>query len=370
MSEQGTQQEPEDLSKLNGPSKWYTVWLVFSLMVLISSIVFRLSYGPINPNTMNGWWAIGWLLTTLGATISTLLSSTAWIGRNNFGYPIRWYKDGDIFRVTARGYPEQAKGLVIEVQVKASPSFRFMWGTKGWHKDPAGDNYWVSNSGEKLWAGGGSELAREAEGLTKDVVEMFAIAYRWWRIIPLDAGRVLRFVDTLGCGIEMYFMQFDGVDLEEILKSASCADYHKRMQEKARNHDTAMTLTGEFMRKSGSSVAPIIERLPLGSRVAELELVATRLRDARDSAWAELRLVLNSLLSDMERVGRPNLKLAAARRVEPVMKFLHEHIPADHPLRAGDGISQEALDKIARVIAEAEAKLALVPRGKGVGTEA
>lgn len=280
-----------------------------------------------------------------------------WLARNKSGHTVWWWKDGDTWRMTARGYPTSAKELVIEVQVKARPSFKLRWGAKGWHGKDDGEHSWFVNlRGERILDALVSKAALDSEGLTEKVGGFLHAAGRLWRVIPLDAGRTLRFVDSCGKGVEVFWNGLDGVDLEEILSSVNCANYHRRMQEQARIHGIATAQAGEAMVKLGLT-APL-DSLPLVHRLGKLEEAGLKLREALEQAWAELFLLLNALRVDMRSAGRPKTKLAAARRIELLVKFFHEHLPADHPFRANGDISQGTLVGIARLIAEEEAKLA------------
>lgn len=334
----------EDLSNLKGPKWWYGLMPALSVAMTVE-VMARLVSGPTLTRHSNEFAPLHFVVLLLLSGFSVAF----WIVRNKYGYAIWWWKDGDTWRVTARGYPEKAKGLVIEVWVKARPSFTLRFGKKGWCLNQGGD--WFENLfGERIRFDEASKDARMAEGITLEVSGLLHCARfhhpnSAWRIIPLDAGRVLRFVDRHEFGMEVCFSQLDGVDLGEILRSENCADYHKRMQGKASENKIVMGQAGEAIVKLGLPFPS--ESGHLLYRMGELKKAAEQVRDARDQAWSQLILCLMIFRVDVgSKGGRPKSKVAALIRVRDVLDHLHRNLPSDSPLRSQHNISGEELRKV------------------------
>ncbi|MBI2551723.1 hypothetical protein HYW17_00270 [Candidatus Uhrbacteria bacterium] len=362
MSEATQKQEPEDLSKLKGPSSWYTAALLFSLVVFVTSILFRIHHESINVDAMNGLLLAVNLLVIWGSLASTALVSVGWFVCNRLGHKIWWWKDGDTWRVTARKYPDEAKGLVIEAQVKARPSFKLRWGSKGWHNAISDDGWVVNLKGERLHLRDTSQATLDNEGLTGAVLKFLFDAGFAWRIVPLQAGRMPRFVDRGGRGIEVYYKD-DGVDIEEILKSRDCADYHKRMQKKAGEHDASYRLMYEVLKALGLP-SPVFDET-LVERLEQVQEASQRLREEHDRALDILCAALPALRDAVKRAGRPPTKIKAMKELCRVLVHLDAHLPKDSVLRAQLDVSEASRRMVLRALDEEEAKLAAA-RGPGV----
>lgn len=318
MAEQ-QEEKAEDLSGLKGPIRglgWHVI--VAALVVVVCGTA----------AIAQPWFWPPLVAATLVFAVACGLYYYLWLTRNYSGHTLWWWKDADgKWRVTAKGYPTQATGLVIEVHVRARPKVRLLWGAEAWEYSgarPDQNPHFRNTQGAVLYPyqpyqGG----ALAGVGLTAEVAYLLASMEDCWKIMPLDAGRVLRFEDWRGMGIEVGYRE-KTVDLQEILRHGSCGSYRASQRQGV----------GVLQQQREE-----VEH--------QLELADQELEKERD-----FLVVLFKFLRSQKQASRSRSDVFTKQMIHAIVKYLHDRLPPDHKFRTSHHINAEEVRALAKWLNE------------------
>lgn len=293
----------EDLSKLKQP-KDHPWFFGASVGCLIFALVFAMLAVFMQP--LSGTFMLLSDLFIAAAGAAFLKARTAeW----NYFHNVWWYRDADKkWRVTAKGYPAFAQGLVIRVKVALKPEFTLFWGPEQWRcvevVEISGGHFTgflVNGEGERLkfqtWD------KNLPNGISREVLNIMYFGAKFWKIQPFRGGVVLRFTDQSGRVVDVQHGEMSP-DLVALLGTQNMVQFRD----------------SEDFRRSQV-------REDLARAQKKLEASWSALFGEACRLWLYVRA----------SGGRPESKLEAAKHAMAIFCLLEGNLPSSHVLRNSEG---------------------------------